>query len=173
MASILNPTSNITEARLTLEPCKLWGSAAGGVKRDLSDQLFSAPFTPASQPELSPAPWLLDQIFNHSYSDHAKCIFNVEQCSSFLILCMVYKSAMHFCGVARVHLAAQDGLLPGGGRCCRRSWAELVFLREKCSKVRSWLVSTHLICRRLLAVPWMQCSLRSGVGEEIIPVLTF
>lgn len=94
-------------------------------------------------PELSPPLKLLGQIYGQANLDYVNCIFNVEQVSPLLIFSIFYKSVVHFCGIVVVHRATCDGWVPSCWRCHRRSWAKLIFPREKCSAMSVWLVSAH------------------------------
>lgn len=127
-------------------------------KPTFSCLFYSCLFSP--HPELSPPLKLLGQIYGQANLDYVKCIFNVEQVSCLLIFSIFYKSVVHFCGIVVIHRATCDGWVPSCWRCHRRSWAKLIFPREKCSAMSAGLSAlTHLICGRLLAIPWMQYSL--------------
>lgn len=63
--------------------------------------------------------------------------------TSFSLFSLFCKSAMHFCGIVIMHRATCNGSLPSCWRCHRRSCTELIFPREKCSKMSFWLVNAR------------------------------
>ena len=110
-------------------------------KPTFSCLFYSCHFSP--HPKLSPPLKLLGQIYDQANLDYVKCIFNVEQVSPLLIFSIFYKCVVHFCGIVVIHRATCDGWVPSCWRCHRRSWAKLMFPREKCSTMSVWLVSAH------------------------------